>query len=218
MALELAKAANKKILVIDPSGSHLAYALAEVNGDTMTFTNVGMLWVSSKWELGQRLDYMYRGVKLLLNYEHIIVDSVYTEGFFMNKFKMSGVSVIPTINNNIQMAIHQIDTRVGYKEVSPSTWRNVLGIKHVLNDKGARDYKEPTAQMVKKMVTGKLPEQIVSNITGKQRDLPNDITDVMAITLSVGKTVGCKKFELGQFCFNEHRLLEKIRGLNEQTT
>lgn len=205
---------SKYLLIVDPSGSHLAYALAEVNGKEFMFHSVGMLWTKDKWNLGQRLDYMYRGLKTLMLHKHTPVDEVYTEAFFVNKFKMSGTSVIPTINNMMQMIIHQVDARITFQEISPTSWRKVLNIKAIVNTDGSKDYKTPTADVVKSTV-GQIPDEIVSNVTGKTRAVPHDVTDVMAIALSVAKNLGCTQYEMSSYCFNNPILLRELQKLNE---
>jgi hypothetical protein len=215
MSLELAPSANKKLLVIDPSGSHLAFSIVSIDDKVLTFHYVGMLWTQPSWGIGKRLSYMERAFKFLLNLKNHVVDSMYTEAFFVNKFKMSGISVIPTVNNLMQKVIYEEDSRIGYKEISPTTWRKVLGIKAVTSDTGGKDYKFPTETYVKNNIKVPLPDEIISNITFNLRARPNDITDVMAISMAIGKTLGCTEFDVTSYCFNYGLFYNSLKELYE---
>lgn len=213
MPIDITDRPNKTLLVIDPSSSHLAYVLAVIDQNELVFHKVGMLWTHADWTVGQRLLYMFESFKVLLE-QVPPPDSVYTESFFAN-FKMkTGMSMIPTVNNLLKMAIAKDDKRTGFSEISPSSWRKTLGIKPVLTTEG-KDWKLPTKLKVEELIGVKLPELIQSNITEKQRALPHDITDAMAISIAIGTELKCSKFTTVHTTFLNPILLGQLRKVKE---
>jgi hypothetical protein len=102
-----------------------------------------------------------------------------------------------------------------FHEIPPPSWRAVLGIKHLKLPGGKRDYKTPTKALVESKL-GTLPETIVSNITGKQRDLPNDVSDVLAIALSIGESAGLKCTGMWGNTFYYKPFLDKLKEINNE--
>lgn len=189
---------SKRILVLDPSTSHLAFTYIVIEGDVATVEKAGMLWTMPKWPMAQKLDYMYDQLELLIAED---IQEFHTEGYFVHFSRPSGISAIPTINNLFRMLVWKKLTEDLVKEIPPTKWRKTLGIKPTMIN-GKRDYKVPTADVVVSMI-GPIPEKIISNITGKERTLPHDITDALAIGLSVAKDNGCKKFKLEKGAFTK---------------
>lgn len=206
--------ANKHILVIDPSASHLAYSLCEVVDNKFIFNSIGMLWTLDKWKNGQKLFYMYYAFRLLLK-KALNLDSVYSESYFVNFKQRMGVSMIPTVNNLLQMVIFEVKKDIEYAEISASTWRKVLNITPFKFDDGSKDYKVPTKLRVCEILSTDLPEMLISNVTGKERALPHDVTDCMAIALSIGKELKCGEFILSKDAFNNSMLLDELRKVKE---
>lgn len=184
------------ILTLDPSTSHLAYAYITIKGKVCTVTRSGMLWTKPKWGMGQKLDYMRDQLEILIAED---VEEFYTEGYFVHFSKPSGISAIPTINNMFKMLVFQKTTEELVVEIPPTKWRKTLGIKSVTTN-GKRDFKVPTKDKVESMV-GPMPETITSKMTGKERALPHDITDAIAIALSVAKDKGCTSFKIEKDAF-----------------
>lgn len=192
------------ILCIDPSANHLAYALCHVNKDTMNMNIVacGMIWTKPTWSRGQRLSYVKHCIQSIIespiNASQVTVN-VYSEGFFVNPSQMIGFSDIPTVNGIIEMICFETQVQPEFSEIPPTEWRKVLSIKpnmdNVLQKDGSfkkkRDYKIPTLKAVEQAL-GKLPDKIISNITLKERDMPYDVSDALAIALAVAKSNGFK--------------------------
>lgn len=173
-----------KIMVVDPSGSHLAYTICEINPITnkLVILDVGMIWTTDKWSLGQRFTYVFNCLELLARESDI--DHIFTEAYFSSPNFRSGTHIIPTINHIMQMIAYQSDKDITYEEISPSAWRKPLAIKADIKE-GKKDFKTPTKRKVEE-VLGKLPEEIVSNITGNNRSLPTDVPDALAISIYIG--------------------------------
>jgi Holliday junction resolvasome RuvABC endonuclease subunit len=181
------------ILFIDPSASHLAYCMADLDLDAkkMDIIATGMLWTKGTWQRGKRYKYMQNCINLLFTgYVNILPKAVVTEGFFINPKQMFGASVIPTVNAFIEMAA---DTnKAKYLEIGPPSWRSILGIKAQKTAENKRDYKTPTANLVKHRL-GEIPSKMPSNLDKKERKTPNDVTDVLAIALAYAQSQGVNK-------------------------
>jgi Holliday junction resolvasome RuvABC endonuclease subunit len=200
-------------LLVDPSSSHLAWVLVQLDLDAkeMYVVATGMLWTKDSWSKAQRYRYMLKAAGILLDgTDHIIPHVVVTESFFMNPKLPMGSAVVPTINALISMAADEKE--VIYQELGPSAWRAILGIKSVTVG-SKRDYKIPTANYVKKFIS--VPENIKSNINLKERQLPHDITDALAIALAVAKHHGVYKIEVANTAFTPFTVLEKLSKLGE---
>lgn len=189
---KLFESGKHNILAVDPSGSHLSYVLAEMDLDkeSIQIVKAGMLWTPASYDKGQRLRYMQAAIDVLIctpPYAQYIVDAVVSETFFTNPKLITGAaSIIPTINNLMLMAASQEDIK--YQELGPTTWRSILGIKGIKVD-GRFDYKEPAKRYVEQYE--KMPETIRSNVDGRMRKTPHDLTDALCIGLAVGKYHGC---------------------------
>lgn len=200
----------KNVLCIDPSASHLAYVISEVQGDELYIKAAGMLWTKGSWSRGERFLYMDTSLESLIEgiKTDTVPDSVTTEAYFVNFKNKVGVAVIPTINGLIEKncAKHKVD----YSELSASSWRSVLGIK-----KKNGDFKEPTKHKVEEYI-GKVPEEITSNITLKSRNLPHDLTDALAISIARAEQQGIKKVVLANGAFYPFSIIEKLNKISKE--
>ncbi len=187
------------LLILDPSGEHLGWTIMKLKSGTATITNCGMLYASSSWELGRRLHYLYKCLKFLI--QHFKVNHIVTEDFVIPKFRQSGITVIPTIINNLKMLCWELAPKgeLGLTEVSVPTWRRHLSIsaiplldkkgKIVLNKKNkpVQDWKTPCATKVQEILKLKLPKEILANTSLSLRATPSDIGDVLGI--AVGQAI-----------------------------
>jgi Holliday junction resolvasome RuvABC endonuclease subunit len=206
---------SKGFLFIDPSASHLAWALATIDlgKKEIYFSAIGMAWTSDKWSKGKRFKYMQKVIEILMQGDgEVIPNAVVTEAFFVNPRMMVGSAVIPTVNAFIQMSADTHDVR--YLEIGPSSWRGILGVKAVKDAKGKKDYKAPAAQEVSKFL--KVPEEIQSNINSKMRQTPHDVTDVLALALAVAKHHGVLTVSSGNTAFSPFITIEKLKKESEK--
>jgi Holliday junction resolvasome RuvABC endonuclease subunit len=200
-------------LFLDPSGSHLSFTYAELNSTTnkMTILEAGLVWTKGTWNRGQRFDYMYKCLDLLINTHRIVPNFIVTESFFMNPKLRTGTVVIPIINGLIEMIVSR-DARTSYLEVPPPVWRATLGVKPIKDSKGKRNYKLPTKAIIEGLI-GKLPEEIKSNITLKPRATPSDLADSLAIALAHGKRNGMTSFEVERCTFNPFTITDSLNKI-----
>lgn len=186
----------------------------------MYFNSIGMLWTKPSFSKGQRFSYIRQGISVLMQTEPVPY-AVYTEGFFANPKQMMGSAVIPTINGIIELVSAEESLKgpqeVEYYEVSPSAWRATLSIKptmSIIDGKKKRDYKVPTKKAVEAIIGSKLPEDMISNINGRPRQTPYDISDVMAIAIAVGKEHGISRFEVtSPMCYDNPVLLKAFNNI-----
>jgi len=202
--MTISKRLSKKsrVLSVDPSASHLAFTISEIDpGNSLKIVEVGMIWADSKWELGQRLNYMYNCLEYLIT--GFDIDSITTEAFFSNPKMKMGQNIIPTINHFMQVIIYKSGKVISYEEISPSAWRKVLGIKaDIVGNK--RDFKAPTKRIVQTKI-GALPDEIISNITGNLRSLPTDVPDSIAMSIYVGLEHNVRTLDVdSKLCYNKY--------------
>jgi Holliday junction resolvasome RuvABC endonuclease subunit len=203
------------ILVIDPSASHLGYAFITLDFDsnTMLLESSGMVWCHDSWTKGKRYRYMLNAIELLATSNpNCIPNTILSEAFFSNPRQMAGSAVIPTINGFIEMVCDKLSIR--YLDMGATSWRAILGIKATKGSDGKRDYKTPTADLVKQFI--KLPSEVPSNITRKMRTMPNDVTDVLAIALALARHHGINKATQANTAFYPFTLIEKLNKLSEE--
>jgi len=198
---------TKRIIVLDPSTSHLSYVYLDLHKDKAVISRVGMLWTKDAWGMGQKLDYMHNALDALVEED---LDEYHTEAYFVHFSRPVGISAIPTINNIFKMIIFRKTGKELLKEISPTSWRKTLGIKAEII-KGKKDFKVPTKNVVESLV-GKVPEEITSNITGKLRATPHDVTDAMAISLAIAKEKGYNKFILDSDAFDISEIKSRLEN------
>lgn len=190
---------GKRFLVIDPSSEHLGFCIMSCSGDTATIEKAGMLYASSSWDLGHKLHYMYEGIKYLVQYFRVNV--IVTEMFEMPSFRQMGVSVIPTINNNLKMMAYELNCATGgdiqVVEWPVPSWRAQLGIssgipaldKHgqiklTKSGRAKKDFKIPAKNKVEEILNIKIPDKLLNNSDLKFRAVPYDLTDCIAISIA----------------------------------
>jgi hypothetical protein len=211
---QLFKADKHRILVLDPSSSHMAFCIITLDFklQEVGIETCGMIWTKDSWSKGKKYRYMQQTLRLLAQGDlEGTPEVIITEAFFSNPNQMMGSAVVPTINAFACMAADEF--KLGYLDFGATTWRGILGIKAVKDSAGKRDYKVPTANLVSQQV--KLPSEIPSNITRKVRQMPNDITDVLAIALAVGRHHGLNKVTQSHTAFTPFQWLEKLHNLSE---
>jgi len=217
------------LLFIDPSSEHCAFAVATLKNGDFTITNCGMLYASSSWELGQKLYYIYQGLKLII--KHFSITHVITEDFVMPSFRQSGVSVLPTINNNLKMLAWELsldEFKLTVEFISVSTWRHTLGISGepaldkkgqlVLNKKGKpkKDFKVPTRRKVAELLKIELPVTILSCSNLKEKPLPHDITDCLAIACASAIGMHYPRVTSSPKMFKNEELLTKLYKMRKK--
>ncbi len=201
-------------LFIDPSAAHLGWTLVQLDLDKkeLYISAVGMLWTKDSWTKAKRYRYMLDAASILVDGNAEVTPQVLvTESFFMNPKLPMGSAVVPTINALLSMAAEEKE--VMYQELGPSAWRGILNIKS-RTVAGKRDFKGPTADVVRKDIT--LPSTIPSNVNRKDRLMPHDITDVLAIALAVAKHHGITKVVTGNTAFYPIDMVEKLNKLSEK--
>jgi len=202
-----------KYIVVDPSAEHTAYVCMELKDKVATIHYAGLLWVKGSWNRGQRFLYMSQCFETLLVGSS--TDSLVTEKYFVAPSKFgAGIAVVPIINGLLEMTCAK--HKVGFLEIPPPSWRSVLGIKHIKDAKGKRDYKTPTKDLVNRMIKG-IPTEIQSNITLKNRATPHDLFDALAISLSLLKQGGYDTIVLAnEDVFSPSSLISKFNELAER--
>ncbi len=202
------------MLCLDPASTHLAYTISEIQGDELYIKAIGMLWTKPKWHRGQRFLYMDRCLDALVEgiIPQNIIHSTTTEAYFVNFKQRSGVAVVPTINGFIEKTCAKY--KIPYDEISSSVWRKELQIKPDKTVKTGK-YKHPTKLKVEEYI-GKVPTDIVSNITRKPRALPNDVTDVLAITIANAKRKGVTKVVIANAAYTPMTNIEKFYNIAKE--
>ena len=219
MAINLPKLFDNgkhNILCIDPSGSHMAYAICELDlvDGNFTILNAGMIWTKASYSRPERLSYMQAALNVMINnppYKEHAVDAVVTESFFSNPKQLTGgTAIVPTINAFIEMAAD--DAGIKFQEIGATTWRSIIGVK-ADKSSGKRDYKEPAKRYVELFT--KLPETVPSNLDMRPRKLPHDLTDVLAIALSIAKYHNCARISFDQAWAMPHGYLLRFMQITK---
>lgn len=187
---------ESNILFLDVSSSCTGYAIAKCNfvNKTAKLTKAGAIWIPDEDQAG-KCAYVYNMIALYFNIVEAI-DYVVLEQYMINPKKVSGVNVTPELHGAIKAALSEIGLKFSYMAVQ--SWRKILGIKK--NEEG--DFKEPTKKKVLEMLT--VPDKLVSNITGNERNTPSDIFDATAIGLAWLDKVGIKHVSFSSVEFQTH--------------
>lgn len=174
------KLGASRILFLDASSSCTGYAILEIDflNKQAKLIKAGCIWFDVNWEHGRKYDYIY---SMLQDHFWVVdqIDHIIAEQYSINTKKMSGALVSPELHGVIKAAAYS--NGVGVSLILPQTWRAALGIKP-LGQKGNKDYKTPTADKVRQTTT--VPLVIKSNITKKERKIPSDVTDAIAIAFA----------------------------------
>lgn len=204
-------AGKHDVLFIDPSASHLAYVFGHLDLEkkVMNLKYIGMVWTENSFKRGRRFRYMHGAIEMLAT--RLPADSaIVTEQYFSNpRMLTGGTAVIPTVNAFLEMAADRWS--LAFQEIGAASWRSILGIKMVKAN-GKRDYKQPTADGVRRLLGKDLPLNIPSNINGKMRKLPNDVTDVLAIALAFAKHHGVVDITMDADAFHPTEILMELSG------
>jgi len=176
------KLGNCHILFLDVSSSCTGYSVASVDflNKKAEITKAGCIWLDPNWDHAQKYDYLYNMVQVYFETVEQ-VDHIVVEQYSVNTSKMSGVLVSPEAHGVIKAAAYSNGVKVS--SILPQSWRAILKIKPKLTDTGKgkpkRDFKAPTKEKVLDMMA--VPEEVISNITKKNRQTPSDLYDAVAI-------------------------------------
>ena len=187
------------ILFLDISSACTGYSIASVDFTTkeVNFTYSGAIWLNPDWSHQEKYNYMFHAVS---NYFWVVmgIDYIVVEQYSVNKKKMMGINVVSEMQGAIKAAAWENGVKVS--SILPQTWRSRLGIKK--NAQG--DFKEPTKVKVRTYV--QVPDNSTSNITGVERQTPNDLFDAIAIGLGWLVKIGFDdtKFKFDKMKFNPH--------------
>jgi Holliday junction resolvasome RuvABC endonuclease subunit len=194
----------------------MAYCIVKPKDGVFQITKCGMIYCSSGWSMGKKLNYIYDAIMFLVldnTVKHIL-----TEAFFIPFGKRQmGVTIIPTINNILKMLAFDIYKESGsfidVVEVPTTTWRKWLGSGSVKDDKGKRDFKEPCRIKVIEHLGNILPEMVVSNTNLKPRKMPHDITDCLGIAVAHGKELRYPKIAASVDLFDDQKAINILNSL-----
>lgn len=163
-------------LFLDISSTCVGYTLAKVDfvNKKAKVTEAGGIWLPDVSH-EHKYNFMYHA---MVNYFDIVkqVDYVVYEMYSINPKKMMGICVVPEMIGTIRCAMAELG--VNHSTLLPQQWRSTLKIKR--NEK--KDFKEPTKIRVSEYV--KVPETVISNVTGHSRNTPSDIYDSLAICIA----------------------------------
>jgi Holliday junction resolvasome RuvABC endonuclease subunit len=182
------------ILFLDISSSCTGYAVASVDFTTkqVEWKSAGALWLNPNWSHQEKYCYMHNA---LSTYFFIVeqVDYIVVEQYSINPKKMAGVCVVPEMHGAIKAGAWENGVKVS--SILPQSWRAILSIKPNVSisssGKKKRDYKEPTKNVVEQHLKT-IPDKVVSNITGKDRQTPSDLYDAVAIGMAWLDKLGFK--------------------------
>jgi Holliday junction resolvasome RuvABC endonuclease subunit len=198
-----------RILFLDPSSSCTGFAMVAVNKvkREAEIVSAGALWFGSDWDAGKKLRYLFSAIR---NYFFILnqgVSEVVCEEYFFPMgphAKVSGSMVVPEMIGVACLAAADEDPALDFTKISASSWRGLLGVKPDISEhpteknkkglpKKVKDYKTPVARYVSSVL--QIPAEFTSNITGKSRQTPNDVTDVLGMAIAVLKSRGYTTFK-----------------------
>lgn len=213
-------------LFLDLSSSCTGYAVARIKkgGDsqflqdaTCEIVRAGAIWFPPSWSNDQKYYYMYRLVCEDFYVVSAISDIIY-ERYSFNATQAQGSLVVPEMIGAIKVAAQDNGSLpLGVEDIPPQVWRAQLGLKSVKSPKMkggkqevtkngtprfSHDWKTPTIEYFKEKFGDKIPEQIVSNVTGKLRGTPHDLFDALGVCLGWHKKMGVSKFDIRDNAFN----------------
>lgn len=196
------------VLFLDVSSTCTGYTVATFNlGDKaapVTIKRAGCLWFGSDWDHQTKYSYIFNAV---LTYFEVVeqVDFIVHEQYSVNKDRMAGVMVVPEMIGAIKVAAKENGVRVDC--IPPQTWRAQIGLKPATvvgaDGKTKRDYKGPCKVIMNKLF-GSVPEEVISNITKKNRATPSDVYDAMGVCIGWLKKNGYNNIVYDQVEYNSH--------------
>lgn len=200
---------NSYRLFLDISGNCTGYCVAKIekgssqklSDATCEIVRAGALWFPKEMNTQQKAYYLYRIICDDFYVVSAITDIIY-ERYSFNSKQPTGSLVLPFLIGAVMVASQDVPSLpMGVEEIPPQTWRSQCGIKYVTVD-GKRDYKTPTIKYFKKQYGSKIPEKILSNVTGNERQIPNDLYDALGVCEGWHRKLGVTKFKLKNGAFN----------------
>ena len=217
---------NEHRLFLDLSSACSGYAVARIKKGKTQFlqdatceiVRAGAIWFPSSWTNDQKYYYMYRLVCEDFYVTSAVNDVIY-ERYSFNSNQAQGSLVVPEMIGAIKVAAHDVDAMpLGVEDITPQTWRKQVGIKAIKTpqfdkdgkpvltksgkQKMSQDWKTPCVNHFKEMFGDKIPDQIISNATGKLRNTPHDTFDALGVCVGWHKRLGVKKFDIRKNAFN----------------
>lgn len=192
------KLTHVRVLFLDISSSCTGYAVASVdfNNKKANIDSTGAIWLNPNWSHQEKYSYMFQAMS---TYFWIVqqVDYIVVEQYMLNAKKAMGTQVVPEMQGAIKAGAWENGVKVD--SILPQSWRSTLGIK---KDPETGSYKEPTKVAIEELV--QLPEKVVSNITGKERQTPYDVYDALGVGLAWLERMNFKKVTFSELKVNPH--------------
>jgi len=176
---------DSRNLFLDVSSTCTGWVVANMDSRTkeVTIQKAGVIWFGDDTPHGKRYRMLCEFV-LDIAYIMFHIQNIIAEGYMVNIKRVMGTLVIPEAQGAIKAACFETIPPLGFYNMFPQSWRSVLGIKKDTNFAGTKAWKEPTKTRVEQLLGQKLPEKIVSNVTGKERPMPYDMFDALAISIA----------------------------------
>lgn len=195
---------NSKILFLDVSSSCTGFSVASVDflNRKAEMTKAGAIWFGSSWDHPRKYDYVYNMIQNYFDVQEQI-DLIIVEQYSVNTDKMSGVLVSPELHGVIKAAAFSNGVKV--TSILPQSWRALLQIKPTITMVGTKkkkDYKTPTKDYINSLYS--VPDEVLSNITGKLRQTPSDVYDAMAIGEAWLQKYNIKTIERSNCTYDSH--------------
>jgi hypothetical protein len=201
-------------LFLDVSSACTGYVVAKINSGgsnslaraTCEIVRAGAIWYPKDWTNEKKNYYMFRIISDDFYVISAITDIIYERYSFSPK-QRAGSLVVPEMIGAIKVAAFDTgELPLGVEDIPPNVWRSQLGIKAdvtVSSDgKKSRDYKEPCIRYMKEQFGDKIPDQIISNVTGNLRATPNDVYDAFGVCMGWHRKFGVNKFKIADNAFN----------------
>jgi len=201
-------------LFLDISSTCTGYCVAKItqgrstslSDATCEIVRAGAIWFPDDWTNEKKNYYMYR----------LVSDDFYViyERYSFSMKQRGGSLVVPEMIGAIKVAAFDTGSLpMGVEDIPPNVWRSQLGLKAVITEKKvmeggvpkvkkSRDYKTPCIDYMNDMFKDKIPAQLISNVTGKLRNTPNDVFDALGVCLGWHTKFGVKKFKINEGAFN----------------
>jgi hypothetical protein len=172
-AVEGVKVEDVNILFLDISSSCSGFSIFKTNfkNSTAELTKAGAIWLP---DVSHQEKYAYM-VGALLNYFNLVehIDVIISEAYMINPKKLMGCLTSIELHGALKYAAEEMGVK--FFTFPVQSWRAALGIRKNAD----KEFKTPAKEKVQTVMT--IPEQVVSNITGKLRNTPNDLTDAICI-------------------------------------
>jgi hypothetical protein len=216
-------------LFLDLSSSCSGYAVARIKKGssqqlkdaTCEIVRAGAIWFPPSWSNDKKYYYMYRLVCEDFYVTSAVTDIIY-ERYSFNSTQAQGSLVVPEMIGAIKVAAHDNGSLpMGVEDIPPQVWRAQLGLKSIkapkmkggkqeLSSSGkprfSHDWKTPTIEYFQKMFGDKVPDQLISNVTGKLRATPNDVFDALGVCVGWHMKLGVRHFKIRDGAFNTQLL------------